>query len=125
MRDLVPRRGLVDVVEVSVRFEVGFDEVAAGGGGDDFGCAAFEELRYPADVVEVAVRADYVVLAVASGVDGLIVVGFLVVAFEVVAEAGVFIYDIVSLRNWFGFVQSLRWSRNYQVAMRIKNQVDG
>lgn len=74
MRHLIPRGRLIDVVEVAVGFEVGFDEIPASGGGDDFGCAALEELGYPAYVVEVAVCADYVVLAVASGVEWSVVV---------------------------------------------------
>ena len=44
--------------------------MAAGGGGDDFCCAAGEELADAADVVVVAVCEDYVVLAVAVGVEG-------------------------------------------------------
>lgn len=50
-----------------------------------------------ADVVVVTMRAYYVVLAEAIGVEGLVVVGFNWVVLDVLAEMDVLIFDLVRL----------------------------
>lgn len=83
--DFVPGDGGAYVLEFSMAFEVGFDEVAAGGGGDDFCRAAGEELGYAAYVVVVAVGAEDVVLVGAGGVEWLTIVCLDWVVFDVVS----------------------------------------
>ena len=66
--------------------EIRLYEVSAGCRGDDLCCAAFEKLRETAGVVEVAVCADYVVLAFSGWVEWCVVVFFDWAVFYVVSE---------------------------------------
>jgi hypothetical protein len=87
--DHVVRHGNAYLVELAVFSEIRFNEVSAGGRGDDLCVAAGEKLRDSVDMIVMTMRADYVVLSLSTKVQRLIVVVLDWAVFKIRSKMGV------------------------------------